>query len=258
MKKYLETFNLINYLAKANLKKENKATSLGYAWLFLSPLITATTFGIVFGIIFGGTKDNIDAFPWQMAGFFPWYFLSDAFVSGSFSLVNNKNLVTKLVFPLELLVIIEFWKNSYRFIVLVLITTVILLIYQIYPSIHWLQLFYAYIASFAFIYGVTTLFSTLIVVFKDLGNFINSIMQMLFWASGVVWSIYEVSHPAVSILKLNPFLYLVNVYRNAFLSRLWFWEEPQEALIFWSITIFFIFSGRYLFKKNRQDFADFI
>lgn len=258
MKKFFEKFKLINYLAKANLKKENKATSLGYVWIVLAPLITAITYGIVFGIIFGGKKDGIDSFPWQISGFFPWYFLADSFTGGAFSLVNNRNLVTKLVFPLELLTVIEFLKNSYKLLILIVITAIILMIYQIYPTIYWLQLIYAYIASFAFIYGITLLFSALIVLYKDLGNFINSIMQMLFWASGVVWSIYEIDHAALSILKINPFLYLVNVFRNSFLGRNWFWEEPRDALIFWGITIICIILGRYLFKKNRKDFADFI
>jgi len=261
VKQIIKNWKTIIFLAKANLKKENKATSLGYLWLVISPLITSITFGVIFGMIFNSTKDGIDYFPWYVAGYYAWSFISDAFMNGTFSIVNNKNLVTKLVFPLELLPVIEFVKGFYKFLILLVLTVIILAIYGIYPTIYWLQLIYCVIATFFFIYGITKFMATLVVIFRDIGNFINAIMQMLFWASGVIWSTTEIgqNYPvAVAILKLNPFLYLVETYRNAFLSRAWFWNNLQETIIFWIITIIFIILGNYVFKKNRDDFADLI
>ncbi|GBU10762.1 teichoic acid translocation permease protein TagG [Erysipelotrichaceae bacterium] len=263
MKEILANSKTIIFLAKANLKKENKATALGYVWLIISPLITALTLGLIFGIVFGGVEDGLPYLAWQVAGYFPWFFISDAFVAGTFSIVGNKNLVTKLVFPVELLPVIEYVKEFYKFLILMVITTLILASYKIYPTIYWIQLIYCILCSFFFIYGVTKFTSSLVVVFRDLGNFVNAIMQMLFWGSGVVWSINgdkisSASGLILLVLKTNPFFYLVQIFRDTFLSRKWFWESPRDALVFWAITGAFILLGNYVFKKTRDDFADFI
>lgn len=248
------------FLAINSLKRENRGTSLGYLWLIINPLITAFTFGLVWGIFLPGTNDGFAQLPWLLAGFFPWYFISESFIKGSFSIVENKNLVTKIIFPLHLLPIIEIVKAFLKFTILIGILLGILIIYQIYPTFAWVWLIYDFTAAIFFLYGLTRIFTVIVTFYRDFGNLINSIMQLLLWASGVLLPISKIDNQIIqTIIMLNPFAYIVNSFRFTFLntpSKIINQEQMIYTIAFWILSFGIFITGNYLFNKKKRDFGD--
>jgi teichoic acid transport system permease protein len=247
------------FLALNGLKRENRQTSLGYLWLIINPLITAVTFGLVWGIFMPGKIENqYDQLPWLLTGFFPWFLVSEGFIKGSFSIVDNKNLVTKIVFPIYLLPVIEIIKVLFKFIILTAILIIVLLIYNIYPTMNWIWLGYALFCAITFLWGVTRMFSVVVTFYRDFGNLLNSIMQLLLWASGVLLSISRINNEIIkTAILINPFAYIVNVFRYTFLNDPnAFLAKKEISIIFWIINLTIMFIGNYLFKTKQKEFGD--
>ena len=60
----------------------------------------------------------------------------------------------------------------------------------------------------------------------------------------------------VTILKLNPFYYVVAGYRDSMLTGNWFWERPKLGIYFWVVTLVIGLVGLRVFKRLRPHFSD--
>lgn len=56
--------------------------------------------------------------------------------------------------------------------------------------------------------------------------------------------------------ELNPAYYITQGYRDALIDHVWFWQKPEQALMFWSITLLTFVLGALIFRKLRPHFAD--
>jgi teichoic acid transport system permease protein len=258
----LSELRMASYISINNLKRENKGTSLGFLWLIINPLITALTFSLIFGVILkdDSGKENAPNLLWILSGFFAWFFVSDAFIQGSFSIMKNKNLVTKIVFPLHLLPVIEILNSFFKFLILLAIYYVIQLFFGRFPTLHTFELIYAFAAAFIFLIGITRLFSVIVTFYRDFGNFLNSIVQLLMWGSGVLIPLNDnVEQTIQTIIKANPFWYIVRMFRDSLLStENHFWSPTyyKETIVFWTITVILYIMGTTTFNKKKNDFSD--
>lgn len=249
------------YIAINNLKRENKASSLGFVWLIIGPLVEALVYAILFGVLMPGNVEGISKLPWIVVGVFAWSFLSRAFLTGMNGFYKNKHLVTKIKFPLKNIPIIHIIMENIRYMFFWVILLPVLWYYHIFPTINYLWIIYAFIASYAFLLASTRLFSVFATLIVDVSKFIEVIFAMVFWASGVLYDINIVkahSLIAYNILKYNPFTYLVNVWRHIFINKPVFNGDISNELVFWGLCIVMYLYGTYAFNKFKGDFADII
>ena len=85
------------------IKIRYKQSLLGGLWAILQPLSVAIIFSIIFSFFVKVPTDGIPHLMFYYAALFPWTFFTTAVTTGSNSLVNNLNLVTKIYFPREIL-----------------------------------------------------------------------------------------------------------------------------------------------------------
>ncbi|MBW2389245.1 MAG: ABC transporter permease [Deltaproteobacteria bacterium] len=90
---------LFLFLAWRDLLVRYKQTAIGLAWSVITPLLTMVILTLVFGRIAklpaGGVPYPILVF----AALLPWQFFSSVLTQSSASLVNNRNMVSKVYFP---------------------------------------------------------------------------------------------------------------------------------------------------------------
>ena len=102
------------------------------------------------------------------------------------------------------------------------------------------------------------LFSSLLgVISKDYSNLIKSFITALFWLSGIMWNPDTIGNELVrKLLNLNPVTFLVNGFRNCFINKIWFWEQPKRLIYFLIITVIFLILAIATYKKLRKDIPD--
>jgi teichoic acid transport system permease protein len=91
--------------------------------------------------------------------------------------------------------------------------------------------------------------------FPDMSQLINVIMQVLMWMLPILWSQNQFPPIVISILKINPLYYIVQGYRESFLSQAWFWNHPAMTLYFWGAMIILLFVGSKVFNNLRPHFS---
>lgn len=98
--------------------------------------------------------------------------------------------------------------------------------------------------------------SAVVVFFKDLTQIINIILQVGMWATPIMWQLGIVDAKWQFFFKLNPIYYIVNGYREAFIDKVWFFEEWKLTLYFWIVVAALFAFGSFVFKRLKVHFAD--
>ena len=92
---------------------------------------------------------------------------------------------------------------------------------------------------------------------KDFINLVKSLSTPLFWMSGIMWDVNSIDIPWLqTVLYFNPVTYLATGYRNCFIYKVWFWEEPQQLVIFLAMMIVMIALAVWSYKKLIKEIPD--
>src|SRR6059058_309518 len=94
---------LLYFLAWRDVKVRYKQTALGAAWAVLQPFLLMVVFS-VFLARFAGVKSEGFPYPvFSFAALVPWTLFAQGLAGASNSLVDNKELISKVYFPRLLL-----------------------------------------------------------------------------------------------------------------------------------------------------------
>ena len=89
-----------------------------------------------------------------------------------------------------------------------------------------------------------------------LAQIINIALQIGMWATPTLWDISRLEGGWVTVLKLNPLVYIVNGYRSAVCERQWFYQDFFSTMYFWIVTVVLFGIGAAVFKRLKVHFAD--
>ena len=250
---------LIFELAKNDFKTKYAGSYLGIIWAFVQPVVTVMVYWFVFG--FGFRSGDVMDAPfvlWLIVGIIPWFFFSDAWNGGTSALIVYQYLVKKVVFQIDILPLVKVISAVFVHAFFVLFAAILQFCYGYGPDIYMIQAFYYSFCAFVLALGLSYITSAIVVFFKDLTQIIGIILQVGVWMTPIMWSMETMNLPGwvQFALKLNPMYYVVYGYRDAFIYKVWFWENPVETLYFWALTLFILGTGIASFKKLKVHFAD--
>lgn len=259
IKEHISYKNQIFKLAKADLIKTYRGAALGWMWAIIKPAVTIFVYWFAFTIGLRAGKD-VNGFPyflWIIAGVVPWFYISEMITGGTECIRKYSYLVTKMKFPVATIpTFINISKLTIH-LILIFIVIVVFRIFGYTPDIYLLQLPVYMLLTFLFL-NFWGLFSSLLgVISKDYSNLIKSFITALFWLSGIMWNPDNINNELIrKILNLNPITFLINGYRNCFINKIWFWEQPKRLIYFLIIAGILLVLGIATYKKLRKDIPD--
>lgn len=253
--------HLIWKLAKNDFKKRYAGSYLGGFWAMAQPVVTVGMYYVVFDIIMGGnasrTAADVPFVLFLTAGLVPWFFFSEALNNGTNALREYNYLVKKVVFKISVLPIIKVIAATFIHAFFILVLLVVAAVYGYYPSVYTIQLFYYSACLFIFVLALSYTTCAVVVFFKDLSQIIGIALQIGMWATPILWDINTLgSNKWISVLKLNPLVYIVNGYRSSIYGRQWFFEDFFSTMYFWIVTVVLFGMGALIFKRLKVHFAD--
>lgn len=266
IKEQIENFYLIRRLSIYELKSQNKSNYLGMAWEIINPIIQIMIYWFVFGTIRQRAPIEIGEmevpfFTWLLAGFFLWIFFYQSTIQGSKSIYSRLRLLSKMNFPMSVIPNFVIFSKFYIHLFMLIISIIIFQFMGFYINIYYLQFFYFIFAAFCLVFSLSLITSTLSTMIRDIHMFLNSIMRMFLYLSGVLWPITLLADfPLImKLMKLNPVFYLIEGYRSAFFGTGWYFVENwQYTLYFWVLIIILFFFGSMLHVKFRRHFIDYL
>ncbi len=248
---------LIGSMAARDVKAQYVGSSLGILWTIIHPVVMISVFWFVFSIGFKAKPMNDVPFVvWLTAGLAPWYFFSEI-ISGSTGLVvANAHLVKRTIFFPQILPIVKILAALVTHTVF-LAVLIFLLVFQQQPfSLMFFQVFYYLACLIVLALGISWATSALNVFLRDIGQLVTVALQVGFWVTPIFWDIQMMSEKTQWFLKLNPVYYIIQGYRDSFISFVPFWHHPLYTCYFWLVAGILLIAGALIFKRLKPQFSD--
>ena len=254
--------HLIWKLAKNDFKKRYAGSYLGAVWAMAQPVVTVAMYYVVFDVIMNSRANVLRSgveVPFVLfltAGLVPWFYFSEALNHGTNALLEYNYLVKKVVFKISILPIIKIIAATFIHVFFVGVLLIIAAIYGYYPTVYTIQLVYYSFCLFIFVLALCYTTCAVVVFFRDLSQIINIVLQIGMWATPILWSMDGMEGGWVTVLKLNPLVYIVNGYRCAIYEQEWFFWDFFSTMYFWIVTGVLFGIGALVFKRLKVHFAD--
>lgn len=244
--------DLIVELTKKEMKVRYKRSYLGYLWSVMNPLTLALIFFFAFKVVM---KVGIEDYPlFLISGLFPWQFLSNSVNTGVMAFVSNASLIKKTSFPREAIIYSIILSELIHFILSLPVIVVFLLIYGGFPTWWWLPgLAVLIVAQSLLISGIALAVASVNLFFRDLERIINILLNLLFYATPIVYSMRIMPEGTGKMMLLNPFAPLILSYQQLFLEGTLNMEYSAIAAL-WGISFFVC--GRLVYAKLEWRLAE--
>ncbi len=263
LKSILSLFNnykdLLFLFVKRDFISQYKQTILGPLWFFIQPLLTTITFTIIFGNLAKIPTDGIPKILFYMSGITFWNYFADCINKTSSTFVVNQGLFSKVYFPRIIVPFSIIINNLFKFAIQFLLLSGFWLFYffntdLIIPNFTLLLLPFLILVMALLGLGIGMIISSLTTKYRDLTFLVSFGVQLLMYASPIVYPLSLLSSNYKWLLFINPMTSIIETFKYGFLGQ-------GEFDIFWlfyslliSITIFFI--GLFIFNKVEKSFID--
>lgn len=262
--RWTNSYELLHQLVIREISESVKGSALGILWLVFNPLLSMGLYVVVFGVLFGGKfgrVENESSLSYAIGiyvGLSMVNLINETINKGTNNLHRHGNLIKKVVFPLELLPVVQVTGTSFKLGVNASLWLVMGLFFGsvLRPETLYLPLIFLPMVGIAL--GLSALVSALSVYFRDIQQITNVVSQIVFWSSGVFYSSERVQEvPQIwAFLKWNPVLISIENIREIIL-----WGLPpslNEILYLYAVAAFMLTVGFFVFVRLRSGFSDFL
>lgn len=235
-------------------------TYLGILWIVLNPLLRIGVYWFVFGIGIRNGKP-VDGHPfllWMLAGLIPWFYISSSINSGTLSIYSKSAIITKMKFPTSIIPTNTILTQLLNNIVLVFIMIIVYVFNGYKANIYYLQIPYYILAATLLLIGISLITSALVMAVRDINRLVGTVLRFMFYLTPILWTTINLPPIGLKIIRLNPFIYIIEGFRNTFLYNKWFFEDVKFTIYYWIITIITILIGSMIHMKFRNRFSDLV
>ncbi|MBN8697647.1 MAG: ABC transporter permease [Bacteroidetes bacterium] len=236
-----------------------KQTVLGPIWFFIQPILTTITYLIVFYFIAEIKTDGLPPILFYMSGIVLWNYFSECLTKTSDTFTANATIFGKVYFPRLIVPISVVMSNLIR-LGIQLILLVLFWIYfyvdgaqiHIQITIALLPLLLLLMAGHGLAFGI--IISSLTTKYRDLKFLVQFGVQLLMYASPIVYPLSKVPEKYHWILLLNPMTSIIETFKYSFLGVGVF--NPIHLCLNFAFLLFTLSIGLLLFNRVEKSFMD--
>ena len=211
---------VLRRLVRTNLSRKYEASTLGYLWTLLEPLMMTAVYFVVFGIILGRVRQVGPFAPFILSGVLSWQWSTSTFTGSMKALRGNSKMISKVgdlpreVYPLTLV----FTRGADMLFSLIVMVPVALA-FGLRPSVHMLLLPIAILMQAMLCVGMALGFSAGSTLVRDIERTTRPLIRAWFYLSPVLYPatlVFERGGPAIDLLyRLNPMTGILMLHRAA-------------------------------------------
>ena len=233
-------------------------SAAGWLWSLIQPLVLLISYTFIFQICLhqkldaGEVTTNYPMF--LFAGMLPWLLFSESVTRSASSMVDQSNLLTKTMFPAEMLPIAIFLSTmiSHALAILLAVAGALLFLHHISFSLLYLPLLVLPVALFTV--GLAWIVAGFQVYLRDTVQVLTVILTFWFWITPVFISERRYDAKLHYLLVLNPLSYPVRAYRQMLLGN--FQPHLPELALSLTLCSAVFLVGALLFRYLKRGFAD--
>ena len=246
--------NLFLFLVWRDIKVRYAQTVLGAGWAIVQPVLAMVVFTLIFGNFAKIPSDGVPYPVFSLAALVPWIYFSTALTTASNSLIANPNLITKVYLPRLVIPLAPVLAGLVDFAIALVILFAMMLAFGIVPSSGVAVLPILVLIMMMAAAGIGCLLAALNVQYRDVKHIVPFLVQVLMFASPIVYPMSLVPEAYRVAYALNPMAGVIEGFRSALLGT---------NSISWSLlsvsavsSVVFLTIGALYFRRMERVFAD--
>lgn len=259
-----QTWSLIGLFLRQELIYQHKRELLGRLWLLIQPLVYIVIFMTIFSQLMGAKlvmrvptslPESYAYSIYLVSGLLAWQFFTNS-VHALASVYQQKSALIRKV-PISLA-----WFPLYIPIVELVSYVIAMLLFNGYllflGQVHlwqqlWLLPFMALLFVFAYAVGIIVALLTSFI--PDVKRLVSLLLQLLFWATPIVYIVDILPTWAQPIVQLNPIYWLLENIQAIYLSTAF---QPMNLVKFSLLTLVMVGLAAWLMRRLASDVRDLV
>jgi lipopolysaccharide transport system permease protein len=244
--------SLVNSLVIRELKARYRGSFFGFLWTFLNPLLLLGVYALVFNFYLKIRVEHYAGF--MFVGLLPWIWFSSSLLEGTNSITAGGSLVTKVLFPSQVLPAVKLLANLINYLLSFPILFGFLWamgVYQGWPML-WLPIIIG--LHLLFIEGLVLILATVNVFFRDVQHILSNLLTLWFFLTPILYPLSQVPRPFNQWVPFNPTAQITMAYQDIFFYN----RNPdlRFLLAFMGLSLLLLGTGMFFFECHKETFAE--
>lgn len=232
-------------------------SAVGWVWSIIHPLVLWVTWVFIFQYCLKQPfqSDLTNNYPlYLFVGMLPWFLFNETVTRSSNSIVENANLITKTMFPSEILPVSIFLSalGSYALVTVLVAIAAVVIQGHANPAIAMVLIYVPIIGLFAI--GIGWVAAALQVYLRDTAQMVVVIMTFWYWLTPILIQPESFPRWAKWVLRWNPMAYVVEAYRVMLLGKTP--PPPIDVAAAGGFAVIAFVCGGLFFRHMKKGFAD--
>jgi len=256
LRELAENLHLMLSFAKRDIRAKYKQTLFGVAWAVMQPLTLMVVFTFVFSMFARIPSDGLPYPIFSYSVLIFWICFASCISQGTVAMTANANLVRKIYFPRETLLLAVMVSALVDLAIAAVILAGMYAYYGI--GISWTALWVVPLLALQLLIVLTVILftSAVQVYFRDVGHALPLLMQVWMFATPIAYPLSSVPAWLRPYYMLNPMVGIIDGYRNALLHG----TAPNLRYLgaAFAVTFVLLVAAYFNFKRAERTFADVI
>jgi lipopolysaccharide transport system permease protein len=251
---------LVWQFLRRDILRRYKGTVLGLGWSFITPLLMLGVYTFVFRVVFNarwgaGDDTNLDFALQLYTGLLVFNLAADCLTRAPQLIVEQPNLVTKIVFPLEILAWVTLGTATFH---------ALLGMALLWLAAAWAQGFQAtmlllplvWLPLLPLLLGVIWFLAALGVFLRDIGQMMGMVVSLLLFLSPIFYPMSALPAAWRPLLAANPLTFIIEQSRRVVMTS----QGPDwlGLIVYAAVACAVAWLGHRWFMLTRKAFADVI
>lgn len=206
----MQNISRIYSLSKRNIILRYKNSVIGFFWGFFKPLLYLLIIIVVFK-----SQSNIDNYVlYATSGLIFWIFFANVTNQSIASIINSSGIIKALNVPTVFFPLSEMISELFNFILTLFVFAIAMHWFGIQYSFNLLTIIPITILFAVFTFGITLIFCSLNVFFRDVGILWTTIQPAIFYLTPIPYPEKVLTDRYPLVVQLNPIYYFIKLERE--------------------------------------------
>lgn len=225
---------------------------LGYLWAPLEVLAQVMIFLIIFGAIMERVLPGIDYKLFLVAGIIPFFMMQRIALRSLGAVEANQGLLMyRAVRHIDIILARSFLELVIYFFTFVILLLGLTFFGVTFSLAHLHVVLIGWAGMFFFSLGLALILMIIGHYGGEISKIISILFTMLYFASGVIYSVHMIPEPYMSYLMYNPFIHNLEMMRHALSPTYPIYHVSFGYFASWTICVMFL--GLLLYKAFERD-----
>ena len=209
--------DLLYTLTVHRIKVRYKQSILGVTWAIIQPVAMALILTLIFAFIVRMPSEGLPYVLFAYVALLPWNYLAMSLNTSTNGIVSHAQLITKVYFPREILPLTYVAASLFDFLVAGTVLLALLVYYRVPFTLNLLFVVPIMCVLTLFIIAAALVLSAVQVRFRDVGVAVPVALQILMFASPVLYPLAAVPARLRLVYELNPIAGIIEGLRTVVL-----------------------------------------